>query len=181
MMDEDETREKMRIESKREKALLKKVQVLSALVDVRKRILAEASALTGEEQDRVYLGIWSVKDLLAHLTGWDYTNIKAASEVMAGEIPGFYASHDHDWQSYNATLVAKYRRDSLEEAIAQVGISHRQMIEFMQSIPPDVFEKDFGVRFRGFKVTIARLMEAEAKDEETHLEQLVQFRESLKI
>ena len=169
----------MRIESKREKAVLKKVQVLSALVNVRGRILAEAAALSGEEQDRVFLGIWSVKDFLAHLAGWDYTNIKAASEVMAGKIPGFYAFHDHDWQSYNATLVAKYRRDSLEEAIAQVGISHRQMIEFMQAIPPDVFGKDFGVRFRDYKVTIARLMEAEVKDEETHLEQLIEFRQSL--
>ena len=35
--------------------------------------------------------------------------------------------------------------------------------------------KDFGVRFRGYNVTIQRLLEAEQKDEQTHLGQIIAF------
>ena len=49
------------------------------------------------------------------------------------------------------------------------------MIEFLQTIPPEKFNKDFGVRFRGYKVTIQRLLEAEREDEQTHLGQIRDF------
>ena len=166
----------MRIESKRDKSVLKKAQIISALEDVRRKILAEAAAFSGEQQDRAFIGTWSVKDLLAHLAGWDHANIKAASEVMTGEMPSFYAHHDHDWQTYNAMLVSKYRHDSLEESIALAESTHRQLIEFMRAIPAEVFGKDFGVRFHEYRVTIERLLEAEAKDEADHLEQIIEFK-----
>src|SRR5512143_3352468 len=123
----------MRIESKRDKSVLKKAQVSSALEDVRRKILVEEATFPEEQQDRAFVGIWSVKDLLAHLAGWDHTNIKAASEVMAGELPSFYAHHDHDWQTYNAMLVSRHRRDSLEECVALAENTHRQLIEFARA------------------------------------------------
>jgi len=41
----------------------------------RRKILDAASAPSPEQRDEVFLGIWSVKDLLAHLAGWNVTNI----------------------------------------------------------------------------------------------------------
>ena len=41
----------------------------------RRKILDAASSPSPEQQDEVFLGIWSVKDPLAHLAGWDVTNI----------------------------------------------------------------------------------------------------------
>ena len=45
------------------------------LIETRRKILDAASSLSLEQQDEVLLGIWSVKDLLAHPAGWDVTNI----------------------------------------------------------------------------------------------------------
>ncbi|HLF74843.1 MAG TPA: hypothetical protein VI524_10885, partial [Anaerolineales bacterium] len=59
-------------------------EIISALVKARQDILVEVSALAEADQERVFLGIWSVKDVLAHLAGWDYTNMEAARYVMAG-------------------------------------------------------------------------------------------------
>lgn len=165
---------------KQEKAAWEKERVLEALAEVRKNILAEASALSGEERARVFLGTWSVMDLLAHLAGWDETNISAAGEVMAGQVPSFYAAHDRDWRAFNAMLVSKYKRADFNELMALVRQSHSRLLEFVEGIPPETFQKDFGVRFHGYKVTIQRLLEAEAKDEIVHLEQIAQFRRSLK-
>jgi hypothetical protein len=72
-------------------------------------------------------------------------------------------------------LVKKHKRDSFQELLGAVKGSQKKLIEFLQTIPPEHFNKDFGVRFRGYKVTIQRLLEAEWKDEQTHLRQITDF------
>ena len=154
--------------------------MISALVETRQNILAEASRLSDAQRDRVFLGIWSIKDLLAHLIGWDHTNFEAAKSVLQGKLPSFYEHRDRDWQTYNAMLVKKYRKGSFQELLATLKASHEKLIEFVQTIPPEHFNKDFGVRFRGYKVTIQRLLEAEWKDEQVHLRQIMDFFQTLK-
>jgi hypothetical protein len=157
-------------------AQTRKDQIISGLIDTRNRILDAASELSPVEQDKVFLGIWSVKDLLAHLVGWDYANLEAAEKVLEGELPGFYAYEDRDWTTYNARLVAEHRREDFEELLASVKESHRKLINFLQTIPAEEFERDRNVRFRRYKVTISRLLQAEMKDEERHYQQIKAFR-----
>jgi hypothetical protein len=155
--------------------ILRKDQILSSLIETRQNILAEVSKLSHVQQGQVFLGIWSIKDLLAHFIGWDKTNLRAAKSVLKGEIPAFYEYRDHDWQTYNAMLVKKYKKDSFQELLATARESQSKLIEFLQTIPPENFNKDFGVRFRGYKVTIQRLLEAEREDEQIHYQQVVDF------
>ena len=157
------------------KAQARKEQILAELRETRVQILNEAVALPAEKQDMVFLGIWSVKDLLAHLAGWDFANLEAVEAVLAGRLPAFYEHRDPDWQAYNAMLVAKYKRDSMDELLELVRDSQRQLIDYLQTIPPESFGKDFGVRFRGYKVIVQRLLEAENKDEKMHLRQIQDF------
>jgi len=70
----------------------KKARLLNSLLNVRGRILAKASKLSSDDEDEVFLGTWSIKDLLAHLAGWDVTNLEAARDILKGELPGFYGS-----------------------------------------------------------------------------------------
>jgi len=157
------------------KAQAKKEQLFAELRETRNSILKEVAALSAKKQDVIFLGVWSAKDLLAHLVGWDYTNLDASKAVLAGELPSFYEHHSRDWQTYNAMLVAKYKRDSFKELLALVKISQQELFEFLQSVVPESFSKDFGVRFRGYKVTIQRLLEAEIKDEQAHCQQIKDF------
>ena len=157
------------------KSQARRDQIISLLADVRQNILWTVSNLSAKQQDQIFLVIWSVKDLLAHLAGWDYTNLEAAKHVLAGKVPSFYDYHDHDWQTYNAILVNKYKGDSFQELLTTVKNSQETLIAFLRTVPPEQFNKDFGVRFRGYKVTIQRLLEAEAKDEQTHLQQILDF------
>jgi hypothetical protein len=153
----------------------RKDQILSDLIGTRQNILAEVSGLSERKQDQVFLGIWCVKDLLAHFIGWDETNIDATKSVLKGQLPAFYQHRDQDWQTYNAMLVKKHKRDSFQELLGAVKGSQKKLIEFLQTILPEHFNKDFGVRFRGYKVTIQRLLEAEWKDEQAHLQQITEF------
>jgi hypothetical protein len=150
-----------------------KQELIFALLETRTAILQEASQLSPAAQNTVFLGVWSVVDLIAHLVGWDFTNLAAAKDIQAGKLPEFYAHYDKDWKTYNAELVAKYKRDDFEELLALARDSQGQLIAYLESVPAEAFEKDFGMRSgRNYKVTIARLLQAEWKDEQEHLEQI---------
>ena len=157
------------------KAQANKERLLAQLLEARAGILSEASALSAKQRDTVFLGIWSVRELLAHLAGWDYTNIEAIQSVLAGELPVFYEYRDRDWQTYNAMLVEKHGKGSFRELLSTVRRSHKKLVEFLQTIPPEHFNRDFGVRFRGYKVTVQRLVEADIKDVTIHCQQIKDF------
>ena len=75
---------------------IRKSQLLDGLQQARNGILAELSSLLPEKRSEVFLGTWSAHDLVAHLIGWDFTNIQAAKDILANLLPQFYAHRDHD-------------------------------------------------------------------------------------
>ena len=154
------------------KAQAKKDQIVADLIESRREILDAATRLSPEQQDTIFLGVWSVQDLLAHLVGWDLANLAAADEVLAAQLPAFYAYHDRDWQTYNSGLVAQHKRAAWVDMVATVEESHRKLVEHVRTIPAEELDSDRGVRFRGYKVTIARLLQAEAGDERRHAAQI---------
>jgi hypothetical protein len=157
----------------------KKEAIISGLIEARRCILTAASDLPVGKQEEVFLGVWSVKELLAHLVGWDYTNIEAAKEIQENELPSFYGQRDRGWRSYNAKLVRAYRRDDFGELVSLVEESHRELTEYLRGVPAEEFDKDRGIRAGRWKVTIARLLEAEIKDEWEHCRQVREFGTSL--
>jgi hypothetical protein len=163
------------LQKSKTKTQAKKELLLAQLLEARASILSEASALSVGQRNTVFLDIWSVRELLAHLAGWDYTNIEAIQSVLAGNLPSFYKYHDRDWQTYNSMLVEKYRQGSFRKLLSTVRTSHKKLVEFLQTIPPEHFNRDFGVRFRGYKVTVQRLVEADIKDVTVHCQQIKEF------
>ena len=157
------------------KVFSKDLQIINEMQRVRSELLTEVAALSRKERDTVFLGIWSVKDLLAHLAGWDYANRDAAKNVIAGKLPAFYQYKDRDWQTYNAILVKKYKSNNYRELVATLRKSQRKLVAYLQTIPPEYFNKDFGIRFRGYKVTVQRLIQADIKDVQIHHQQIVDF------
>ena len=156
----------------------KKDTLISSFAEVRRKILNAASSLPSAARDKVFLGVWSIKDVLAHLVGWDYANIEAVKAIRAGKIPNFYSYHDRDWQTYNARLVKKYKRGDFADLLSSAKNSHRKLVAFLNSVSADEYDKDRGLRVKGYKVTIARILQAEINDETTHHAQIEKFRET---
>jgi hypothetical protein len=159
----------------KEKAAARKIYLIGETSRVRRAILSAAAAVPPHKAVEIFLGSWSLLDLLAHLAGWDNTNRAAAQALKAGQLPAFSQQRDRDWQSYNALLVSQYRRDSLDEQLALVENNHAGLLAYLEALPAQVFDQDFGVRYRGYRVTIARLIESESHDEAVHLEQIINW------
>ncbi|MGD2252421.1 MAG: ClbS/DfsB family four-helix bundle protein [Anaerolineales bacterium] len=157
----------------------RKAELIAGLVAVREKIVASASALPADKKETVFLGSWSVMDLLAHLAGWDLTNLEASKEIARGKLPSFYAHHDRDWATYNATLITEHKRGEFEAQLLELRDTHRELIAHLQSLPAEDLERDRGIRRRSYKVTLDGLLRAELNDEEEHLAQIEAFTESL--
>ena len=153
----------------------KKERLLADLVEVRRKILEVASALPVEKRGQAYLGEWDIYAMLAHLAGWDHTNLQAIEQVQAGQVPEFYQHIGRDWREYNAYLVATYRLDDLVALVHFVRAAQQKLLACVVDLPPVEFYRDREIKFRGYKITIARLLEAELKDERIHLAQLESF------
>lgn len=153
----------------------KKARAIQDVHEARQSVLAAAAAVPPEAADTVFLGEWSVKDIIAHIIGWDYANADAVRAVLAGELPAFYAHRDRDWRTFNAGLVRRYREEDHEAGLRAAQRSHEVLCELLESIPAAEFERDHGVRFRGYKVTIARLLAADSKDCRAHAQQIRDF------
>jgi hypothetical protein len=152
-----------------------KERLLAELVAARQAILDTAASLKPAQRGRPFLGTWTIREVLAHLAGWDYANLQAAEAIQLGKLPEFYDHRDADWRSYNEMAVARYGRDDWAAMLQTVLASHRALVAYLEALPAEVFDRDFGVRFRGYKVTIARLLAAEAKDERAHGQQVRDF------
>lgn len=150
--------------------------LVAGLRDVRQEIVSAAVALPQPKHDEVFLGSWSVLDLLAHLVGWDYTNIQAIEDIRQRRSPAVFARWGPDWASYNEELVAKYLRQEMADIVSDIKRSHGALIDHLESVPETEIAQDFGARTpRGETVTIAWYLQFEIDDEVEHLRQLLDW------
>lgn len=153
-----------------------KEQIIRELRDARGKILELARELPAVRRDEIFLGTWSVGDLLAHLAGWDYSNIQSVQEIRTGKNPGVFQQWNPDWAAYNAQLVKQYKRADWKKMLQALKSSHRELIELLETVPAEDFEHDFGVRSpRGRTITIARHLQAEIEDEQKHRQQILDW------
>jgi hypothetical protein len=154
-----------------------KATLISNFNDTRSSILEAAASIPDDSVDEAFVGSWGILELLGHLRGWDLTNIQAAKDILSSKVPGFYAESDKDWASYNTKLVSRHRQADLESMIASVHSSHSDLVALLNQLDAKDIFGDHGVRRGSYKVTIARLIEAETKDEVEHLDQIRRFLE----
>lgn len=146
--------------------------IIGELVEARRRIVYLAACISPKRQDVVFLGEWRVKELLAHLIGWDYTNLEAVPTILAGERPDFYSRYDRDWRGYNATLVQKHLTEDYAALLSSVRESHAALMDHLATVQPAEFGRDRGLRWKGFAVTIQSLLATERDDERRHFQQM---------
>jgi uncharacterized damage-inducible protein DinB len=151
----------------------RKEEIIAGLREARRQILEAVTSLLPEKRDEVFLGSWSIKDLLAHLIGWDFTNIEAVKDIRAGRPPRVFEHWDPDWVKYNAELVGRHKREDFAELLDSVQQSHAALIEFVQSIPAEDIQKDFGIRSpSGTNITVEGFLQFEIDDEGRHYQQI---------
>ena len=157
-----------------------KEELIKDYLENRAAIMQAARDLPPEAHNNAFVGEWTIKELLAHLCGWDFTYLTAFEQVLKGEVPSFYAHYSPSWKRINERLIKEYRRADLEAMLAMMQDSQAQMVAFMQRFSDDDIFKDRGIRAEnGYHVTIGGLLRSAVYEEYEHLEQIRGFARSL--
>jgi hypothetical protein len=97
-------------------------------------------------------GNWSMKDIVAHLTGWNrwlVLRLQAAQRGEANPSPPWPA-HVQTEDEINAWIYESNRERSLREVLAEMQEVHQQLLAFIEDLPDDVrIEQDWRLVWLG--------------------------------
>ena len=131
--------------------------------------------MPAERRDEACVGVWDLKDLLAHLVGWDRTNLDALHDFVAGRRPAFYGRYNPGWIAYNAELVARYRLDDFNALLDSLAASQRDVVDALCALSDTDLTRERAIGRTGRPLTIAGLLRAAIHDEQEHLRQIEAF------
>jgi hypothetical protein len=113
--------------------------VLDHLAGAQAALLGAIEGLTEAEMTSMPVaGEWTIRDILAHVSGWAAWDLAGIRGVLAGEPPNFSAIQDVD--AFNARLVAERREWTLGRILAEMADAHAALQELLAGMPDeDVF------------------------------------------
>ena len=152
--------------------------LIDSFVRMREALLRAADGVPAELRTKPFVGQWNLMDLLAHLVGWDYTNVNAIEELKAGSMPAFYSQYDPGWATYNRQLVERYGAGDWQALRAAIDQSQEAVVGMMRLLTPEELAREVldPRRARGGRpVSIAGIFRAAITDERQHVNQIRTF------
>jgi hypothetical protein len=90
---------------------------------------------------------WSVKDVLAHLTIWEEEALKYLPLIIGGGRPPRYVTYG-GIDAFNAQTIEKKRSLPLSEILRRLDATHRQLVDYLKSVPEEQFTTETRFRHR---------------------------------
>jgi len=129
-------------------------------------------ALSCVETEREICPGWTVKEILAHIAGWDKVGTSIVRAHMAGEPPPPLEVQGID--AYNAYLVAQSEAISYEEMAQGWKLARRQFTDALAEAPPEKLKDQ--ARFPwGETGNIARLVSILVEHEKEHATEIMEM------
>lgn len=104
---------------------------------------------------RVWFGEWSVKDIIAHILGWEREMAGALQRIARGEKPTPEGVDYSDSDAWNAKFSGVMKQQLPTTVIAEWGQVHQVYVKAAQAVPDD----RFGAAEDGRPKTANRLIE----------------------
>ena len=95
---------------------------------------------------------WSMKDIIAHLIGWNRWLVIRLQAAQRGEVkpPSPWPAHVQSEDEINAWIYESNRGRSLGEVLDEMHQVHQQLLTFVEGLPDDVrIERDWRVVWLG--------------------------------
>lgn len=126
---------------------MKKEQLLNKLEQAWQQFTDSYHDLTDEQMLAPGVcGDWSVKDILAHVSWWEQESLKHLPIILQGEQPPRYSTLYGGIDAFNAQMSKQWHDLTLDDVQRRLEETHRNLIDYLQSVPEDQFSKE--TRFR---------------------------------
>ena len=93
-------------------------------------------------------GLWSVRDILGHVSTWEQESLKHLPLILKGERPPRYSITYGGIHVFNRVMIEQKRDLPLAEVRRQLYDIHAQLLAFLKSVPKDEFESETRFRHR---------------------------------
>jgi len=101
-----------------------------AFLDLRQAI----DGLDDGRLTRVWLGTWSIREILIHITGWHQEMLPALARVARGEAAYPAGTYD-DFDAWNARFVEAKAGVKVADVLVQLDASHRDFARAAGAVP----------------------------------------------
>ena len=112
----------------------------------------------------IYPG-WTIKEVLAHLAGWDDATILALKAFLAGDAPPVPAGRGID--PYNAQTVAERANLNYEQIVREWGLVREQITPLLEELTDEKMAVTIVAPW-GDSMTVADMITVMAAHEEEH-------------
>jgi hypothetical protein len=96
--------------------------------------------LNEEHMTEAWLGVWSVKEIVAHMTGWHRELIPALERIARGERPLPEGVRYDDVDAWNAQFAARGRETSVSDILLELDKSHEAFLHAAAQVPVERFQ-----------------------------------------
>jgi len=103
------------------------------------KLLAAVDGLDEGVMTRTFYGDWSIKDILAHIAGWQRTMTGALERMARGEKPTPEGVDYSDADAWNAGFVAAMAPQSAPTVVAGLKQSFANYLRAAAALPEDRF------------------------------------------
>ena len=96
--------------------------------------------LNEEQMAEVWLGTWSVKEIVAHMTGWHREMLPALERIARGERPVPEGVSYDDVDAWNARFAAVAKDREITDLLLDLDRSHEDFMQAADRVPSERFQ-----------------------------------------
>lgn len=144
----------------------KKEQLIQQLAGAREAMRA---AMAGMDADLKIFPDWTLKDFLAHITGWDKVAIATLRAHASGEEPGEPTLQDID--AINDQFVASRQALDYEQVAEEWELVRQELATVIREMPEEKFQESMLFPW-GEHGTISQIVDVFSEHEEEHTVEL---------
>jgi hypothetical protein len=115
---------------------------------------------------------WTMKDMLAHMTGWDDATIDSLRAHVIGRSPSVDAIRSLD--EYNALTVSSRKDLNYEHVLREWRLTRQVLRTIIEQMPDDKFLEPLVVPW-GEKATVTFLVDMFREHEEEHTRDILEW------
>jgi hypothetical protein len=95
--------------------------------------------LNEEHMTQVWLGTWSVRDIVSHISGWHREMILALQRIARGERPVLPGVSYDDVDAWNEKFAATKRHTPVADVLLEFDRSHEDFMHAAAQVPDERF------------------------------------------
>jgi hypothetical protein len=104
--------------------------------------------------------------------------VRGAKQILGGELPFYDVDPGPDYSKVNAALVRECGDTDSSVLLERLGESAGELNAFLRALAPADWDRDFGVRHKGEKLTVKSTVNDLVTDYDHHRGQLDELRTS---